>query len=165
MQKKRILFLAEGLFILAAIQWFGPDRTNPPVIKTNTVQSHLRIPPRVADILDRACMDCHSNETRWPWYSRVAPVSWWVVGNVNIGRRTLNLSEWTQYKPPYAIATLGAMNNAVREEAMPLDCYQQLHPQARLTKDERKIFCDWAQGERSRLEQALFQFRRQTPKP
>jgi hypothetical protein len=100
--------------------------------------------------MNRACMDCHSYETRWPWYGRVAPVSWWLINNVNDGRNELNLSEWTQYKPSFAIATLESMATVVKRGAMPLDSYRKFHPEARLSDEERKAFCDWALAERQR---------------
>ena len=89
------------------IQCFGPARTNLPVVASHTIQSQLQIPSGVQATMNHACMDCHSYETRWPVYSRIAPVSWWLIDNVNDGRDTLNLSEWTQYKPSLAVATLG----------------------------------------------------------
>ena len=141
--------------IFVVIQCFGPGRTNPPVILSHTIQSQLQIPPRVTDIMNRSCMDCHSYETRWPWYSRVAPLSWWLVDNVNAGRSTLSLSEWTQYKPSYALATLRTMDKVVRRDAMPLDSYKRFHPQGKLSDEERKIFCDWAQSESQLLQNAL----------
>jgi Haem-binding domain len=101
-------------------------------------------------IMNRACMDCHSYETRWPVYSRIASVSWWLINNVNDGRDTLNLSEWTQYKSSFATATLGSMAMVVNRGAMPLDSYKKFHPEARLSHEERKIFYDWASAERQR---------------
>src|SRR5579863_1250711 len=97
---KWLVVILGGIFI--AIQFIGPARTNPPVAPSHTIGSQLQIPPRMADIMNRACMDCHSYETRWPWYSGVAPVRWWLVQHVNDGRETLNLSEWSQYQPAYA---------------------------------------------------------------
>jgi Haem-binding domain len=146
---KKLLLSVLGTGFLV-MQCFGPGRTNPPVARSHTIQNQLQVPPRVANIMDRACMDCHSYETRWPWYSRIAPVSWWIVHHVNAGRRQLNLSEWTQYKPSSAVATLGAMATAVKGRAMPLDSYGDFHPEARLSGDDIKVFCDWASSERQR---------------
>jgi len=155
MTRKKLFWVGLGI-VSVGIQCFGPKRTNPPVILPHTIQSQLQIPPRVSDIMNHSCMDCHSYETRWPWYSRVAPISWWLVDNVNDGRNTLNLSEWTQYKPSYALATLRAMNQVVKVGAMPLDSYSKFHPQGKLSDEERRIFCDWAQSESRRLQDALW---------
>lgn len=144
--------LGIGAAVLVVIQFLGPARTNSPVTESHTLRSRVQIPPRVGDILNRACMDCHSQETRWPWYSRVAPVRWWLVGHVNGGRKELNLSEWTQYSSGYAAATLGSMAEAARRDLMPPESYQILHPGAKLSAEEKKVFCDWAQAEKRRLQ-------------
>ena len=134
--------------IFGLIQFFGPARTNPPVIGIHTIRSQFHIPPEVADILNRACMDCHSHETRWPWYSRVAPVRWWVVDDVNRGRNAINFSEWTTQNPRgLANLALADMAETVRRERMPLASYKVLHSKARLSASELKAFCDWTQAE------------------
>jgi hypothetical protein len=146
---KRLLVVCVVAVIV--IQFLGPARTNPPVVASHTIGSRVQIPPRIADIMDRACMDCHSHETRWPWYSRVAPVRWWLVQNVNDGRNTLDLSEWTQYRPTYAGATLGSMALATKSGLMPPAAYRALHPSVRLSAEEIKEFSDWAEAERLRI--------------
>lgn len=147
--------MAAWLAIFAGIQFLGPARTNPRVIQSHTLESQLNVPPRVADILDHACMDCHSDATRWPWYSRVAPVRWWLVDHVNSGREALNFSDWTQYPPSFASATLWTMAMAVKRDLMPLDSYKWLHRDARLSSAETKVFCDWSQTESRRLRDML----------
>jgi hypothetical protein len=131
-----------------AIQFFGSNQINPPIDPSHTIQSQLQIPPRVTGILNRSCMDCHSYETRWPLIGHVAPVSWWLADNVETGRRAVNFSEWAHYRPSYAIATLGAISEAVAEKAMPPDGYLKFHSQARLSDDDRKALADWARDTR-----------------
>jgi hypothetical protein len=70
-------------------------RTNPPVRPEHSIDSRLDVTPKVSGILRRACYDCHSNETRWPWYSRVAPLSWMIGKDVERGRKALNFSQWS----------------------------------------------------------------------
>ncbi len=142
--------------MFGVIQFFGASPTNPLVVKSHTIQSRLEIPPRMASILDRACTDCHSNDTRWPWYSHVAPIKWWVMNHVNGGRKELNFSEWTQYQAPFAAATVGAMGEAARRGLMPLVSYKALHPQARLSDEEIKVFYEWSQAQRRHLLNALW---------
>ncbi len=77
--------------VLIAGQFVPAKRTNPPV------QGVLVAPPEIEATLRRACYDCHSNETRWPWYSRVAPLSWFIVRDVEVGRKEINFSEWGSY--------------------------------------------------------------------
>jgi len=153
---KRRGFLASGLAIVfVAIQWLGPVQSNPPVVPSHTMQSQIPVPPPVAAILNRSCMDCHSDETHWPLCGRIAPVSWWLVDNVNSARRAMNLSEWTRYRPAYALATLTAMSEAVKKHAMPPDSYLEFHPQGGISDDERMTLSDWAQSERYRLQDEL----------
>jgi hypothetical protein len=154
--RTRAKWLMAGFAVVfVVIQFFGPERTNPPVVESHTMRSQRQIPPRMADLMNRACMDCHSHETRWPWYSGVAPVRWWLVNHVNDGRRALNFSEWTQYQPTFAAATLGSMGDAVKKGVMPPASYRSLHPEARLTDEEVKEFSEWAQSERTRMLEEL----------
>src|SRR5689334_7492156 len=83
--------------IFAAMQFIRPARTNPPIDQTKTIQAHTSLTPAAAAILERSCNDCHSYQTRWPWYSNVAPISWFVINHVNDGREDLNFSEWSGY--------------------------------------------------------------------
>lgn len=152
MTTRRKLALAGLGTVFVVIQGFGPVRTNPPVIASHTLQSQVQIPARVADILNHSCMDCHSYETHWTMLGRIAPVSWWFVDNVNQGRGELNFSEWTKYRPSYAIATMDAIGEAAAEKAMPPVYYEEFHAHGRLTDDERKILYDWAMSTRYQLQ-------------
>src|ERR1051325_10620112 len=93
--RKRILKFAALLLILivVGIQFVRPARTNPAVDESQTIFARTQMTPEVAAILDRSCRDCHSNKTVWPWYTNVAPVSWWLSNHVNEGRHNLNYSE------------------------------------------------------------------------
>jgi hypothetical protein len=113
-----------------------------------TVQASLEVPAQVADILDRACNDCHSYETVWPWYASVAPASWLCVKDVNEGRRHLNFSEWGQYSPKIAAHKLDELIEHVEEGEMPLPVYLPLHPEARLDESERVVLINWARDTR-----------------
>ena len=90
---------AQGLIagiaaLLLTIQFIRPAKTNPPIVRERTLEAAVAVPPEVEAILARSCNDCHSNGTEWPWYSNVAPVSFFVINHVNEGRRHLNFSEW-----------------------------------------------------------------------
>src|SRR5271154_3229821 len=86
-----------GLAALLVVAQFIPAaRTNPVGTPGHTLQDVVSVPPAVEAVLTRSCADCHSDQTRWPWYSRVAPVSWFVVNHVQEGRRHLNMSEWVR---------------------------------------------------------------------
>ncbi len=136
--------LALGL----VIQVIRPARTNPPVDQTRTLEAVASVPPAVSAIIDRACADCHSDRTRWPWYSNVAPVSWFIINHVNEGRRHMNFSEWLRpgVTDPL-LFTRQKFHSAcerVQVHNMPLTSYLLLHRSARLSANDIRTFCDWA---------------------
>ncbi len=142
------------LVIFAGIQVVRPARTNPPVDESQTIFSRTQITPQVADIFERSCRDCHSNKTVWPWYTQVAPISWWLSDHVNSGRGLLNLSEWAKLDRDRQDRKLRQICDEVRDGAMPLSSYTPMHPKAKLSEPDKKILCDWTDAERQRLSQA-----------
>src|SRR5204863_5090467 len=93
---RRVLKIVAILLVVlvVGIQAIRPARTNPAIDESQTIVAKTQMTPEVASILDRSCRDCHTNKTMWPWYTNVAPVSWWLSNHVNDGRRSLNMSEW-----------------------------------------------------------------------
>jgi hypothetical protein len=97
--RKTLKWIAVGLLTLfLAAQIYQPERSNPPIDESKTIFATLNVSPDVKAILDRSCSDCHTNNTRWPWYSYVAPTSWLTARDVKNGRSSLNLSVWGTYK-------------------------------------------------------------------
>jgi hypothetical protein len=137
------------LFILA--QFSRPARTNPVVDQSLALESRVQVSPLVSAIIDRSCSDCHSNKTRWPWYSNVAPVSWFVIDHVNEGRQNLNFSEWGRYTKRDTDGLLKQICQEVKAGAMPLSSYTPLHPGSKLSAEDKKTLCDWANAERQRI--------------
>lgn len=134
--------------------WALRPRRNPPVAVERSFESHLRVTPAVHALLRRTCMDCHSNETRWPWYSRLAPVSWLISRDVERGRRVLNLSEWSVQagrKPELGASILAAACAAARSGRMPRFPYGLVHPEARLSPADLDTLCGWTSSEVRRL--------------
>jgi Haem-binding domain len=133
-----------GGMLLKALRWllaaavliqfvpFGHDHTNPPAAKEPPWDK-----PQTRDLVKRACFDCHSNETTWPWYSNVAPVSWLVQRDVNGGRRHLNFSEWDH---PQRHAE--DIPKEVQEGGMPPFFYLPMHPNAKLTGADKQALID-----------------------
>lgn len=144
--------LSVALVLVAAfvvIQFIpGPPRDNPPVT------APAEFPPKVEAIVSAACMDCHSNETKWPWYSKVAPTSWYVARDVQRARAVLNFSEWGDIPPERRYLLLQAMWNNVVESDMPHKPYALMHPAVELSIAERKIVGDWLNERLEVLEQA-----------
>jgi len=153
---KRLLKLL-GLLLLAAfcaLQVRQPDRSNPSSNPDDAIGRHLAVPADVQAVLDRACRDCHSHDTRWPLYSYVAPISWEVARHVADGRQQLNFSVWGQYDSDTAQDLLVAMCRQIRGGEMPLPSYTRLHGAARLTADDVTKVCTWTRAERQRLREA-----------
>lgn len=146
---KWVVIVVACLFVLA--QFKRPARMNPVADQSHAIEAHMQIDPKVAGILDRSCNDCHSNKTRWPWYSNVAPVSWFVIDHVDHGRSHLNFSEWGKYTRDEKRTALGQFCELVTEGWMPLSSYTPLHPGSKLTDADKKLICDWSGAEMARL--------------
>ncbi len=142
MKFKKILAWGGGVIVIAGIgiQFIPVDRTNPPITAT------IEAPPEVMTILRRACFDCHSNETVWPWYSYVAPVSWLVASDVDEGREELNFSQWDAYSPDRCAHKIKECGEEVAEGEMPLWFYLPTHPEAQLTQTDVKTIVDWSKN-------------------
>ena len=128
---KGLLYFLGGLIALLLLMQlvpYGRNHTNPPVIKEPDWNS-----PRTRELAVKACFDCHSNETKWPWYSNVAPLSWVVQRHVDVGRTVLNFSDWTR---DWEHAKGQAPANVILED-MPLASYKFLHPESKLSHDEK----------------------------
>lgn len=107
--------------------------------------SALPAPPKVAALLRRACYDCHSNETRWPWYSRIVPLSWRIARDVERGRKEVNFSEWDGYYSATRRRKLEWIGRAVENGTMPPFLYCVTHPGARLTREQRAAIVGWVE--------------------
>lgn len=121
-----------------------PARTNPPTNPAEGLARHVTVPADVAAILDRSCRDCHSNDTRWPWYSHVSPASWLVIDHVNHGRSHFNLSEWGRYDRSRRTELLKSSCALARRGAMPMPSYRLMHRRARLSPADIETLCAWA---------------------
>ena len=141
MTRLRKLLRVLGALLLAAfiaIQFKPVERTNPPV------EGDIDAPPEVAAILHRSCYDCHSHETRWPWYARVAPASWLLERDVRGGRRKLNFSKWGGYDARRRANKLEEIVEQTSQGEMPLWFYLPLHPSAKLSEADRAVLAKWA---------------------
>ncbi|MCF7797506.1 MAG: heme-binding domain-containing protein [Lentisphaeria bacterium] len=132
----RIVLILIVLFVL--IQLFPVNRTNPPV------ESEIEAPDEIHAILDRSCYDCHSNNTRWPWYAYVAPVSWLVARDVNHGRENMNFSTWNAYDTEEKSHLLDEVYEVIDEGEMPMPIYLPLHPEAKLSDEDKQLLMNWA---------------------
>jgi hypothetical protein len=134
---------AAGLMNVARI-----DRTNMPVDPAQTVEARTRMPEDVAAIFQRACLDCHSERTEWPWHSKVAPFQWLVAADVYGGRAHLNFSTWGRYTPDERTERMIGICEMVGSDRMPPRHYKLGHyPAAWLSDDDKKAVCDWVKTE------------------
>ena len=134
------------MFLL--MQLIQPARTNPPV--KNDFLKVSDAPPEIATLFHAACYDCHSDETRWPWYSYIAPVSWQIAQDVNHGRRHVNLSEWPT-DAELAAKKIEDMSDEIDDGDMPLKKYTCIHKDARLSDDQRNELTEWLDAEAKAL--------------
>jgi len=123
-----------------------------PVTRTNpAIKADVAAPAEIDALLRRACYDCHSRETAWPWYSRVAPVSWLVVHDVEEGRRELDFSAWDAYDAAQRAKKLRESADEIAEGEMPPWYYRLVHADARLTAAEREALRAWCGAEIARV--------------
>ena len=138
--KKKVIYSGLGILavLMLAIQAIPVSRTNPPV------EQDMPAPPEVKAILKASCYDCHSNETIWPWYSKVAPVSWLVSRDTSVGRDRLNFSTWNQYIPEQRAAIVASAMRRVRNGRMPPWFYTIKHTDGKITPEKLAVLEAWA---------------------
>ncbi len=135
---KTKMVLVVLVVLVAGIQLVPVQRDNPPE------RAPIAGPPEVVQVLEQSCFDCHSNRTRWPWYSRLAPVSWLVARDVNDGRSHLNFSNWELFDAPRRAELGRRVWEEVEKGEMPLGIYLLLHEEADLDPQDRDTLREWA---------------------
>ena len=149
MARVKKVLLALVAFLIA-IQFMQPRRTNPPVIPSKSLDAYVPAPGEVQSILNRACGNCHSNHTAWPWYSHIAPLSWVITDDVNEGRRHMNFEDWEAQADPKDVRDrLAGICKETQEKGMPPFSYRILHPESRLKPNEIAALCWWSQSFRT----------------
>lgn len=133
---KKILIIILVAFVI--IQFFPIDKTNPPVDKGMDFISIKNIQPEIANTIRTSCYDCHSNETQYPWYSSIAPASWWLKNHINEGRSHLNFSIFATYEPKRQIHKMEECVEMLEKHEMPLESYYLGHQNAKLTDVQRQ---------------------------
>jgi len=128
-----------AVVLATGIQFVRPERISRP----ESPFANLSASQPVVEILDRSCGDCHSYSTDWPWYSNVAPVSWWVADHVSHAQSHLNFSEWNSYPREKQLDLLGEICEETEDHAMPLPSYTWVHRDAVLSDAEIRQLCQW----------------------
>lgn len=151
MLKKILIAL---LVVLVVIQFFRPQRNISTAASANDISNHYTVPADVMDVLRRACYDCHSNNTTYPWYANIQPVAWWLNDHITEGKEELNFSEFGAYKPKRQAHKMEEVAELVEEGEMPLSSYTIIHKDAVLTATEKAAIVNWAKGLEAQIKQA-----------
>jgi hypothetical protein len=156
---RKLVKLSGGVSLLAAvaISIGGAGVLHPAAHSAHyqPLMSGASVPQEVSDIIGRACQDCHSDKTEWPWYSRVPPMSMLIAKDVEEGRQFMNLSSWASYSKGRKIGYLVAMSSATAKGEMPPRRYTVIHDEAKLSDGDRRTIADWAMKEMMRLQRGI----------
>lgn len=147
-KKKTLLLIAVALLV---IQFIQPARnTSGQVLSTDFVMMY-KPPQQIQSILQNACYDCHSNNTRYPWYANVQPMAWLMSSHIKNGKEKLNMSEFGNLSIRKQISKLKEISNQIKDDEMPIASYKLMHADARLSKDEKDLLMKWLQTKAASL--------------
>lgn len=138
--KKRIFIILLALLVIG--QFIKPNRTVPDVDPNGTFQAKKLVNENVQNLLEGACYDCHSNDSTYPWYADIAPVSWWLQGHINGGRDQLNFSIWNSYSTQRQAIKIEEIIEVMEDQRMPLATYALMHKAGRIDKEEAQQIID-----------------------
>lgn len=141
---KIILIVLIGLFVL--IQVFPVSKPESRADNPADLIASGNVDPEIANMLKTACYDCHSFETKYPWYSHLAPVKWLVIRDINEGRKDLNFSDWMLMDPMAQLEMLDEISTEVMSGEMPMKIYPLMHPEAKLSDADRQKISDWTEA-------------------
>lgn len=137
------------LIVLVAMQFYRPDKNRMQGDHSRAFITETNPPEDVKAILQQTCYDCHSDNTEYPWYNNIAPVSYWLANHVKDGKKHLNFSSWDTYELKKKDHKLDELIEEVEEGEMPLSEYTWTHENARLTEEQRSAIIDWAKKTRA----------------
>lgn len=133
------------LVVLILIQLIRPHK-NDSRNGINDISTEMNVPNEVQGIIKNSCADCHSNYTKYPWYSEIAPVSWFMAQHINNGKEHLNFSEWTTYNKNQKKHILSDLEEVLQSHEMPLKSYLIIHEEAKLTSEQYAILLNWVKS-------------------
>ncbi len=149
LRNKFLLFIAASLLI---IQFFRPEKNVSDNKQPNHISSLYDVPDNVSVVLKSACTDCHSNNSKYPWYFNVQPVAWWLADHINDGKKHFNLDEFATYTLKKQDHKLEELIESQDDHWMPLESYTYLHKEAKLTEEQRNLLKNWAKSVRSKIQ-------------
>ncbi len=141
------------VIILVGIQFIRPKKNISATPSSLNISTLYPVPETVDTLFRKACYDCHSNNTKYPWYANYQPVYWWLNNHIEEGKRHLNFDEFASYKIARQYKKLDDIADEIREGDMPLPTYAFEHKEARLTATEKEVIYNWcnAVGDSIRL--------------
>ncbi|MGZ5218600.1 MAG: heme-binding domain-containing protein [Chitinophagaceae bacterium] len=144
------IFLAL-LIVLIVIQFIHPEKNISTGAQANYIGNVYAVPGDVKAILTKACNDCHTNNTKYPWYTYIQPFDWWMNDHVKDGKKELNFDEYANKNPRYQYHKMEEITEMVKEGEMPLDSYTWMHKDAKLTEAEKNMLTGWADAIRDSM--------------
>jgi len=156
MRKKFKIILSCLLLIFILIQFIRPQKNLSSSISVNDISTKYPVPDTVQSILKVACYDCHSNNTRYPWYAKIQPVGWWLSNHINDGKRGLNFSEFASYRIKKQLHRLDDINDLVKKNEMPISSYTLIHTDAKLSEGQKLILSNWTENLKSLIKAHYF---------
>jgi hypothetical protein len=131
--------------VLIGIQFFRPALNKNDQVFNTDISKIVTTSDSVQILLKNACYDCHSNNTNYPWYSKIQPVGWLMAKHIRKGKDELNYSEFGSYSPRRQLSKLNGIANSIRNDIMPLSSYKWIHKNAQLSKYEKVLLINWVQ--------------------
>jgi hypothetical protein len=131
------------LVVLILIQFIQPSRNKGSEMLSTDLAKTINVSGNVQSILKTACYDCHSNNTNYPWYSRIQPLGWLLARHIRKGKAELNFSEFSSYPLRRQITKLNGIANSIKDGTMPLSSYKMIHQNARLSKEDKALLIEW----------------------
>ncbi len=144
------ILLVAAIIAFVAVQFFQPEK-NQSADSENIILKHEQIPENVQQILKNACFDCHSNNTKYLWYHKIAPVSLLINKHIIEGKKELNFSDWGKFDTYDKIGALEDIRQELEQKTMPLKQYVVMHKEAKLTDDDRAAIIAWIDKKGSEL--------------
>jgi Haem-binding domain len=138
---KRLFLLL--LIVFVVLQFFRPKKNTSDSISANDITTKYAVPTDVMASLQTSCYDCHSNNTKYPWYNNIQPVAWWLSGHIDDGKRHLNFSEFASYRIGKQYKKLEEINGEIEEGGMPLSSYTLIHGDAKLSAAQKTSIANW----------------------
>lgn len=150
--KKKILLILIAIFVI--IQFIRPTRNVSNTVSANDISKQYTVPADVQNILKVSCNDCHSNNTKYPWYTNIQPVGWWMQRHVDDGKKEIDFSEFATYTAKRQHHKMEEVIEQIKKDHMPLDSYLWIHKDAKLSQQQKETLVNWADQLRQQIASA-----------